>query len=130
MLFLIGYGHRTKKSFGYEKGKYCHQCYRDEDANIQRVTTWVTLFFIPCIPVDREYYLVCQGCGKSTQITKNEFKAMIIGKEKAGFDFSHNEDGVNCKPDLKSSGRYQTKVQKNFWAEMDAFDQEEQSKSK
>lgn len=124
MFLIFGFGHHSKKSYGYEKDHYCDKCYRDEERQIIRVTTWITLFFIPVLPVVRNYYLVCTGCGTPEQISKDEFRELIMKKEKVSFDINKEQQETDEENYDDSSGRYQTSVQRNYWKEMKAFDED------
>ena len=67
--------------FGWEKsGKrlrplldtHCYQCKRTSTWDWNRVTEWVSLFFIRVLPFKSTDYLCCPGCGDAIELDARE----------------------------------------------------------
>lgn len=57
----------------------CNRCGREEIFDIMQERVWFTLFFIPLIPVHKQYYLVCPHCEGMAQIKKKELDRYVSG---------------------------------------------------
>ncbi len=69
-LFLIfGFGRTTRKLIGPDGYFYCRSCGRDVRWMVYKLTRWFTIFFIPVIPYNREYYLSCSSCSEVIPIS-------------------------------------------------------------
>ena len=77
MFFLIGAQTYSNELGSYKKEGTCPSCKRTINLGITRVSTWLTVFFIPCVPVSIKYFKFCPECGISAQISRKEAKALL-----------------------------------------------------
>ena len=77
MFIIWGFGHTTTKNYGFTSAVNCGRCNNSEPRTALKVTTWFTLFFIPVIPYNTQYLLVCPICGQAEELTKEEFSDLI-----------------------------------------------------
>jgi len=76
-LFIIwGFGHRTTKIMGDMPESLCSRCNNRTARQIVKLTTWITLFFIPVLPYKKHYLLTCPICGQAQELTKTEFDSL------------------------------------------------------
>lgn len=63
---------------------HCEQCNKDERFQIIYKWTWYAIFFIPIIPLSKQYILECPVCGDRKEITKKEARNYldIVAKER------------------------------------------------
>lgn len=61
MFFIFGYGPRTK-DLGLDEFRTCKHCNNHTQWRRTEVTNWVTLFFIPVLPLGRKTLLQCPIC--------------------------------------------------------------------
>jgi hypothetical protein len=73
MFFFFGM-HTTRKDCGPEGYHTCTRCGHVGDWRLINETTWLILMLIP-IPIKVRYYSMCQGCGGTSEMTKEEFLA-------------------------------------------------------
>jgi hypothetical protein len=64
----------------------CNRCDDEELFYVLRRTTWVTVFHLPVIPYNIEYFVVCTSCGKDHYVDKNEMKIIMgyVKEDKKG----------------------------------------------
>ena len=62
MFFLFGWGNRHTKDFGNTLLQECSVCSKSNYFNLIRVRDWFDIFFIPIIPYNTEYHLICSNC--------------------------------------------------------------------
>lgn len=80
-MIIFGWGYQTLKRFGPVQKTSCSKCRNETSWHLRKVTSWITLFFIPVIPYHMKYLLVCSDCGYSLELEREEFEEL---KEKAG----------------------------------------------
>ncbi len=56
---------------------HCNRCNMDGNWQLQKRTSWFTLFFIPVIPYHRKYFVYCPVCHWITEIPKEEAKRIL-----------------------------------------------------
>ena len=61
-MFFIAGTRRTGKAIGQFAGS-CRNCSRATAHTAVRVSRFITLFFIPLIPIGQSYLIVCNVCG-------------------------------------------------------------------
>lgn len=67
-----------RKTIGSTFGMHpCNRCGRMMTFEIMQEWVWFTLFFIPLIPLFKNYYLVCPHCKGMAPIKKKEVNAYM-----------------------------------------------------
>lgn len=62
MFFIFGWNHPTRKDFGETYPITCPNCNNRVFLHFMHQRLWFTLFFIPCIPYESKYMLLCPIC--------------------------------------------------------------------
>lgn len=131
MIIFFGWGHRTAKSFGPVKKVECSNCNNESDWHLQKVTTWFTLFFIPVIPYEVLYLLVCPVCRYCVQLEKAEFeeyKSMLDNPDSNNM-FSKSKGANGLGMESNSSEVRRTETQINFIKQMKELELEREKKN-
>ena len=76
MFFIFGWGHQITKNYGVTFKNHCSSCNNEEYWQLLRITTWFTLFFIPVIPYERKYFLMCPVCEKGVYLDSDKFEEL------------------------------------------------------
>ena len=142
MFFIIGFGKQTVKKYGMTPEGRCTHCGKVGPRILTRVTSWVTLFFIPIVPYNVKYFLICPICNDVRAVERDELEAIIRdlqpmdsadgwdvtqpgepGDGQAGWPSSGGE-AVNHIPDIASTGRYTGKnpTQKAYLEKLEAHE--------
>lgn len=85
-MLLIGCGRRTR-SVEATFARHCEKCSRTEMFRLEKARTWFTLFFLPLIPYDTQYWLLCSECRSGQKLSGKEHKTLLAelaGKETQG----------------------------------------------
>lgn len=77
MFFLVGAQTYSHELGFYKKEGTCPGCGRTINLGIARYSAWLTVFFVPCIPLSIKYYKYCPDCGISAQIKRKEAKSLL-----------------------------------------------------
>lgn len=78
MFIFFGWGRQTIKNFGPVFENQCTNCNSKKYWNLVRSTTWFTLFFIPVIPYEVKYYLLCPACEHGIQLDRQKYYELKI----------------------------------------------------
>ncbi len=62
MLFIFGWGHQKNRDYGPTLPIKCSNCNNEVFLHLVHSKVWFTLFFIPLIPYESKYYLLCEVC--------------------------------------------------------------------
>jgi len=62
MIILFGWSFKTEKNVGPAQRRTCGVCGREAFHILHQETRWFTLFFVPVIPYQHLYTLVCPFC--------------------------------------------------------------------
>ncbi|MDR1208809.1 MAG: zinc ribbon domain-containing protein [Clostridiales bacterium] len=111
MFIIFGFGRLTFKRYGYRDLGPCPRCGQARPAELMKVTTWFTLFFIPVIPYRFEYVLACAGCGYAVKISKVDFEAMTGGASHGSVGSLGEGPKVELSDELKYAGKTPTQIQ-------------------
>lgn len=76
MFFIFGWGHQITKNYGITFKNRCSSCHNEDYWQLLRITTWFTLFFIPVIPYERKYFLMCPVCEKGVYLDSDKFEEL------------------------------------------------------
>ena len=85
MFFIFGWGRTTIKYFGKVMPLKCGKCNNIQYWNLIRKRKWFTLFFIPVIPYENNYYLICPICNNGILLFNDQVekaKQLIIETDK------------------------------------------------
>gem|GEM_PF-1258076 len=74
MIFIFYFKKRLKE-FDTSSSHQCPCC--KETTGIKKIiaTTWLHFFFIPIIPLSKQYLLFCPKCKRTQHLTKSQFLA-------------------------------------------------------
>lgn len=76
-MLIFGWGHQIIKNFGIILKKHCSNCNNDDYWQLLRITEWFTLFFIPIIPYQRKYLLICPVCEKGIYLEWSRINELL-----------------------------------------------------
>ena len=93
MFFIFGWGTQTKKILDEINFNVCNHCHK-ENFKLTKVTSWATLFFIPIIPYEQKYYILCPNCDFGYEIDEDKAEKMIEATDKETDKLKNNERGV------------------------------------
>src|SRR5438034_4551958 len=80
MFVIYGWGRQTKKDFGPVHPFHCQHCNNDSYWMMLRRKVWFTLFFIPIIPYESHYALMCPICSWGIELRGKQIAtAMQLG---------------------------------------------------
>ena len=103
MFIILGWNTKPSK-IGFTKSKYvCENCKNEYNWPLVKLTTWLTLFFVPLIPDRPQYFLACPICDNAFSLTKKnvlniDMNPIIIN----GKDFTVQEIISSTKTPLKN----------------------------
>jgi hypothetical protein len=95
---------------GIIKESLCGRCNNHTARQIVKLTTWLTLFFIPIIPYSRRYLLVCPICGQARELTKPEFKSLTEGGDNYADQPVYGQYQRTSSDDSKYAGKTPTQI--------------------
>jgi hypothetical protein len=71
-VIIFGYRAGKRRDFGEALPIRCPQCNTASFYRYVSVTSWLTLFFIPLIPLNRRDYLVCPICSRAIGVRRDQ----------------------------------------------------------
>lgn len=74
MFIIFGWNHQKSTNYGAVEKRRCQNCNNEEFWQLDKITNYFTLFFIPIIPLDKNYWFHCPICNYGIKLTKNEFE--------------------------------------------------------
>jgi hypothetical protein len=80
-LFFLWGVRRRPKLMAITPEVECNHCNNMVTYYLIREKRWVTLNWIPIIPLKRLYSLICPTCSAARELTKAEFKNITTGDE-------------------------------------------------
>lgn len=69
---------RTVEDIGQVIFYRCNHCHKETMWELKKVTGWFSLFFIPIIPYEFDYYFMCPQCNYGYKLTKSDFKRIEV----------------------------------------------------
>jgi len=72
MFIIFGWNHQTSNNYGPTLPITCPRCNNKTFFHLLQNKLWFTLFFIPVIPYESKYYLLCDVCGCGKELTGSE----------------------------------------------------------
>ncbi len=77
MIFIAGAGPGKVEKYVTRKTVHCFHCNNDTPWILEKTKYYVSLFFIPVVPVKTQYRFYCPICGNTRQLEKEEFNRMV-----------------------------------------------------
>lgn len=78
MFIIYGWGRTTTKRFGPVFENFCSNCNSKEYWELCKITVWFTIFFIPLIPYEIKYFLLCPVCECGIKLDRQKFDELHI----------------------------------------------------
>ena len=67
-MIIFGWGYETRREYGPTLPIKCPNCNNDVFWHLLHSRIWFTLFFIPVIPYQSRYYLLCEICSQGIEL--------------------------------------------------------------
>lgn len=77
MFIIFGFGKVTRKDYGMIINQQCPRCGNESGWQLCLIRKWFTLFFIPVIPYEHHYCMMCPRCGGYREVDKGQFNEMV-----------------------------------------------------
>lgn len=85
-MIIFGWGHQTEKKYGPTLPLTCPNCNNRVFLLLVHLRVWFTLFFIPVIPYESRYYLLCEICSQGIELKGSQIdKAKQLNQSTASF---------------------------------------------
>lgn len=81
MIFIAG-SHPKTETYRSNETEYCFRCHNNSRWIIQKQQQFISLFFLPIIPIKTEYLKYCPVCGNTKWLEKQEFEQLIKKAER------------------------------------------------
>ncbi|MFZ5985883.1 MAG: zinc-ribbon domain-containing protein [Bacillota bacterium] len=128
-MIIFGWGYRTAKNFGPVRKIRCNNCNNEATWHLQKLTSWFTLFFIPVIPYQSNYLLVCPVCRCCLELKKPEFDQLKDLVEGAGLSESQQASVQMDSILTEAGGVVRTETQLNFIRQMKELEEEKEKRN-
>jgi len=76
MFILFGWGKTTTNNLGPVFENLCTHCNSKEYWNLVKMRVWFTLFFIPVIPYETKYFLLCPVCEYGIKLDRQKYEEL------------------------------------------------------
>lgn len=124
---ILGWDYRKVKNYGPVKREQCKNCSNQSTLQLQKLSTWFTIFFVPIMPYRINYLLVCPICKNYEEIDSSEFLNFMESikmqneaeSQMASSDGYVTEDGAI----------YRTETQLNFIKQMKEIEMEKEKRT-
>lgn len=73
MIFIIGID-RKKKQIGPIEERLCPHCSNEKHWILEKSSRFISLFFIPIIPISKKFYAYCPICNFSQEMAGEELR--------------------------------------------------------
>ena len=73
-MVIFGWGRRTFHHAGPVLFQWCRNCSNSNWFYLVQVRRWLTLFFIPVIPYERQHMLICPVCNRGVNLSGTELQ--------------------------------------------------------
>ena len=77
MLVIFGINDKVENEQQQKTVSHCFHCNNDSRWILSKVTSKVSLFFIPLIPYKTEYFIYCPICKEGLKIEEVEFEKKL-----------------------------------------------------
>ncbi len=71
-MIIFGWGYETRKEYGPTVPIKCPNCNNSVFLHLVRSRIWFTLYFIPVIPYQSRYYLLCEICSQGIELKDSQ----------------------------------------------------------
>ena len=125
---VFGWNCKKLQNFGPIKREKCNNCGNEATFQLQKMTTYITLFEFPIIPYRINYLLVCPICKNYQEIESSEFYEFvdhIQSKKEAENPMISSDNYVT-----QNGSIYRTETQLNFIKQMKEIEMERERKIK
>ncbi len=76
MIFIAG-AQPKKKQFRCTTTKHCFRCNNDTYWILQKQQQFITLFFLPVVPLKTTYFRQCPICGNTEELDRDTFDEKV-----------------------------------------------------
>jgi len=74
MFVLFGFGREKRRDYGPTIPIICPNCHNPTHLRLIEIEKWFSLFFVPILPYDSTYLLVCDVCSRGIELTEEQFE--------------------------------------------------------
>lgn len=125
-MIIFGWDYRRVQNYGPVKRDQCKDCKNETTFQLQKLSTWFTIFLLPIIPYRTNYLLVCPICKSYEEIDSSEFYDIIdrIQSQK-------ESENQMVSPDsyvTENGAIYRTETQLNFIRQMKEIEMEREKR--
>jgi len=92
-MIIYGWGKVTTSDKGQTESQICIRCSNRVKRRLLIARTWFTLYFIPLIPYENKYSLVCPICGHVENFSRQDFKD-LVSEAKSSLSISSPSDSM------------------------------------
>lgn len=126
-MIIFGWDYRKVQNYGPVKRERCNGCSNETTFQLQKLSTWFTLFLIPVVPYRTNYLLVCPICKNYEEIDSSEFLDFIdhIQSQKESESQMVSSDSYVTE----NGAIYRTETQLNFIRQMKEIEMEREKRN-
>ena len=74
MFFIFGWNHPKVTSYGAVQQHKCENCHNTEFWQLNKISKYFTLFFIPIFPHNYDYWYHCPVCNYGVRLDNDQFE--------------------------------------------------------
>lgn len=74
MFFIFGWNHSKAENVGVVNRHECSNCHNSEFWQLDKISRYFTLFFIPIFPHSTDYWYHCPVCNYGLQLKKSDYE--------------------------------------------------------
>lgn len=74
MFVIFGWNHQKITNYGAVEQHKCQNCHNTEFWQLDKISKYFTIFFIPIFPHDNDYWFHCPTCNHGVELEKSEFE--------------------------------------------------------
>lgn len=124
---ILEWNHKKVNNYGPVKREQCKNCSNQTTLQLQKLTTWFSIFNIPLIPYRINYLLVCPICNNYEEIDSSEF---FIFLESIKMQNESENQMVSSDGYITENGAiYRTETQLNFIRQMKEIEMEKEKRN-
>ncbi len=127
-MVILGWDYKKIQNYGPVKREQCNNCNNETTFQLQKLSTWFTLFLLPIIPYRTDYLLVCPICKNYHEIDSSEFYDFIDHIQN-----QNESENQTVSPDsyiTENGAIYRTETQLNFIRQMKEIEIEMEKRKK
>lgn len=110
MFFIFGWNHQNNKAYGPVEQHLCPNCHNTEFWQLNKISKWFTLFFIPLFSHESHYFLTCPICNNGFELDNENFE---IYKSIAEINSAFLERRITDDEKNKQLEEYYTQLNQN-----------------